>query len=87
MGAKKMVFYKCPIFLYKGSAHMKIGFGSDHLGVALKHILMEHVRNKGYECVDYGTADSKIFVVMMIISTCAKDRNWPPMKNKIFVIK
>ena len=60
MGAKKMVFYKCPIFLYKGSAHMKIGFGSDHSGVALKHILMEHVRNKGYECVDYGAADSKV---------------------------
>ena len=60
MGAKKIVFYKCPIFLYKGSAHMKIGFGSDHSGVALKHILMEHVRNKGYECVDYGAADSKV---------------------------
>ncbi|MBC6721090.1 RpiB/LacA/LacB family sugar-phosphate isomerase [Treponema sp. Marseille-Q4130] len=39
---------------------MKIGFGSDHSGVALKRILMEHVRGKGYECVDYGAADSNI---------------------------
>ncbi|MGI0529254.1 RpiB/LacA/LacB family sugar-phosphate isomerase [Treponema socranskii] len=39
---------------------MKIGFGSDHSGVVLKRILMEHVRGKGYECVDYGAADSNI---------------------------
>ena len=40
--------------------YMKIGFGSDHSGVALKNILMEHVRNKGYECIDYGASDSKV---------------------------
>ena len=39
---------------------MKIGFGCDHASVGLKHILMEHVRNKGYECVDYGTTDPKV---------------------------
>jgi len=39
---------------------MKIGFGSDHSGVVLKRILMEHVRGKGYECIDYGAADSNI---------------------------
>ena len=39
---------------------MKVGFGCDHASVGLKHILMEHVRNKGYECVDYGTTDPKI---------------------------
>jgi ribose-5-phosphate isomerase B len=39
---------------------MKIGFGCDHASVGLKHILMEHVRNKGYECIDYGTTDPKV---------------------------
>ena len=39
---------------------MKIGFGSDHSGVALKHILMEYVRNKGYECIDYGASDPNV---------------------------
>lgn len=39
---------------------MKVGFGCDHASVGLKHILMEHVRNKGYECVDYGTTDPKV---------------------------
>ena len=39
---------------------MKIGFGCDHASVGLKHILMEHVRNKGYECVDYVTTDPKV---------------------------
>ena len=39
---------------------MKVGFGCDHASVGLKHILMEHVQNKGYECVDYGTTDPKV---------------------------
>ena len=39
---------------------MKVGFGCDHASVGLKHILMEYVRNKGYECVDYGTTDPKV---------------------------
>ena len=39
---------------------MKVGFGCDHASVGLKHILIEHVRNKGYECVDYGTTDPKV---------------------------
>ena len=39
---------------------MKVGFGCDHASVGLKHILMEHVRNKGYECIDYGTTDPKV---------------------------
>ena len=41
---------------------MKVGFGCDHASVGLKHILMEHVRNKGYECIDYGTTDPKVQV-------------------------
>ena len=51
--------YEVLIIITKG-AYMKIGFGSDHSGVVLKRILMEHVRGKGYECVDYGAADSNI---------------------------
>ena len=33
---------------------MKIGFGSDHAAIELKACLIEHLREKGYECVDYG---------------------------------
>ncbi len=34
---------------------MKIGFGNDYTGIDLKLILMEHLRKKGHECIDYGT--------------------------------
>ena len=34
---------------------MKIGFGCDHTAVELKNIIIEHLKNKGFECVDYGT--------------------------------
>lgn len=34
---------------------MKIGFGCDHSGIHLKQVLMQHLQDKGYECVDYGT--------------------------------
>ena len=34
---------------------MKIGFGCDHSALHLKQVLMEHLREKGYECIDYGT--------------------------------
>ena len=33
---------------------MKIGFGCDHTAVELKLILMEHLKEQGHECVDYG---------------------------------
>lgn len=35
---------------------MKIGFGNDYTGIELKKILMQHLKNKGYECVDFGTS-------------------------------
>lgn len=35
---------------------MKIGFGCDHAAVELKTILMEHLKERGFECVDYGAA-------------------------------
>jgi len=33
---------------------MKIGFGSDHAGFELKGVLIEHLKDKGYDCIDYG---------------------------------
>ena len=36
---------------------MKIGFGCDHAAVELKNTLLEHLKEKGYECVDYGSLD------------------------------
>ena len=37
---------------------MKVGFGCDHTGIELKQALMEHMTQKGYECVDYGAYDA-----------------------------
>ena len=34
---------------------MKIGFGGDHAAIDLKNELVEYMKEKGYECVDYGT--------------------------------
>lgn len=34
---------------------MKIGFGSDHAGFVLKGILLEYLKEKGYDCIDYGS--------------------------------
>lgn len=36
---------------------MKIGFGCDHTAVELKLALMDHLREQGHECVDYGTGN------------------------------
>lgn len=33
---------------------MKIGFGSDHAGFELKCVLIEYLKGRGYDCVDYG---------------------------------
>lgn len=34
---------------------MKIGFGADHGGVELKEQVLRYLKDKGYECVDFGT--------------------------------
>ena len=41
---------------------MKIGFGSDHAAIELKSVLFEHLKSKGYECVDFGaySPDQKV---------------------------
>lgn len=41
---------------------MKVGFGCDHVGVELKNALMEHLKERGYECIDYGAYDPSIRV-------------------------
>lgn len=38
---------------------MKIGFGSDHAAVDLKNCLLEHLRERGFECVDFGSASPR----------------------------
>lgn len=35
---------------------MKIGFGSDYAAVELKNCLLEHLKECGFECVDFGAA-------------------------------
>lgn len=42
------------IISHKGVFFMKIGFGSDHAAIHLKTVLLEHLKEKGYECVDFG---------------------------------
>lgn len=36
---------------------MKIGFGSDHAAIELKDALLAHLKERGYECVDFGAYD------------------------------
>ena len=36
---------------------MRGGFGNDHVAVELRNVLMEHLREKGYECIDFGPSD------------------------------
>ena len=36
---------------------MKVGFGCDHTAIDLKNELMAHLKERGYECVDYGAYD------------------------------
>lgn len=36
---------------------MKIGFACDHAAVSLKNTLLDYLKGKGYECVDYGVND------------------------------
>ena len=38
---------------------MKIAFGSDHVGYALKLLIMEHLTKKGVECQDFGAPNGE----------------------------
>lgn len=37
---------------------MRVGFGNDHVAIGLKNILMEYLKVKGYDCIDFGCGDS-----------------------------
>ena len=37
---------------------MKVGVGCDHASVVLKHILMEHVQNKGWDAIFHAVLNS-----------------------------
>lgn len=39
---------------------MKIGFGSDHAAIELKDALLAHLKEQGYECVDFGAYDPNV---------------------------
>lgn len=39
---------------------MKIGFGSDHAAVELKALLMAHMEEQGYTCVDFGAPSAEV---------------------------
>lgn len=41
---------------------MKIGFGSDHAAVELKNCLLEHLKERNFDCVDFGASspDDKV---------------------------
>ena len=36
---------------------MRIGFGCDHAAIDLKNTLLEHLKGRGFECVDFGGND------------------------------
>lgn len=38
---------------------MKIGIGNDHAGVQLKKIVIEHLKEKGIEYIDYGAQEGE----------------------------
>ena len=40
---------------------MKIGIGNDHAAVELKNIISEHLKERGYEVVNFGTDTSESF--------------------------
>ena len=39
---------------------MKIGFGSDHAAIELKDALLVHLKEQGYECVEFGAYDPNV---------------------------
>ena len=41
---------------------MKVAFGCDHAAIDLKNVLIAHLKERGYECVDYGAQDPNVKV-------------------------
>ncbi|MBQ4383943.1 MAG: RpiB/LacA/LacB family sugar-phosphate isomerase, partial [Firmicutes bacterium] len=38
---------------------MKIGIGNDHVGYEMKQEIIDHLKERGYEVVDYGAYSSE----------------------------
>jgi ribose-5-phosphate isomerase B (fragment) len=38
---------------------MKIGIGNDTAGTTLKYIILEHLKAKGFEVIDFGAASGE----------------------------
>ena len=47
------------VIMFLGCDNMKIGIASDHRGYILKSKLLKYLKQKKFEVVDYGTANSK----------------------------
>ena len=51
---------------------MKVGISNDHAAVELKNSVMEHLKNEGYEVVNYGTDSHESFDYPLAGATLAK---------------
>ena len=40
---------------------MKVGISNDHAALELKNLVMEHLKNEGYEVVNYGTDSTESY--------------------------
>jgi ribose 5-phosphate isomerase B len=52
---------------------MKIGIGADHRGFPLKSKIMDFLRKKGHEVIDYGTKSEESVDYPKIALKCAQD--------------
>ena len=55
---------------------MKIAIGCDHVGFELKGKVIEHLKEKGIEVVDFGTTRLRVFVPLFaasLIRRCFQD--------------
>lgn len=52
---------------------MKIGIGADHRGFLLKSKIMDFLRKKGHEVIDYGTKSEESVDYPKIALKCAQD--------------
>ena len=41
---------------------MRVAFGCDHAAIDLKNVLMAHLKERGYECIDLGAQDPNVKV-------------------------
>ena len=51
---------------------MKVGISNDHAAVELKNSVMEHLKNEGYEVVNYGTDSHESYDYPIAGATLAK---------------